>query len=67
MLLVSPTTLVVEQRVGDVELSDLSCLSFGRNLSLTSDDMSDLQRQGIAVDDDNEPDTNKIPDELSQR
>ena len=53
MLLVSPTTLVVEQRVGDVELSDLSCLSFGRNLSLTSDDMSDLQRQGIAVDDDN--------------
>ena len=33
----------------------------GRNLNLTSADMDDLRRQGIAVDDDNEPSPENVP------
>ena len=44
-----------------VEISDLLCLVSGHNLNLTSEDMADLRRQGIAVNDDNEPATENIP------
>ena len=49
------TPLVVEQRIGSVEFSGLPCLALGRNSNLTSNYMADIQRQGISLDDDNEP------------
>ena len=53
---------MVEQRVGGFEFSDLPCLALGRNLNLASNDMADIRRQGITVDDGNEPDIKNIPD-----
>ena len=61
---VSPTPLVVEQRVGGAEFLDLPCLDSGINLNLTSDDMACLRRQGIAVDYDSDPYPENIPDEF---
>ena len=55
------TPLVVEQRIGSVEFSGLPCLALGRNSNLTSNYMADIQRQGISLDDDNEPDPDNIP------
>ena len=57
---------MVEYRVGGVDFSNLLCLDSGRNLNLTSNDMSDLRRQCIAVDDDNEPYPEKISYEVPQ-
>ena len=61
VLPVSELPLLVEQRVGGAEILDLPCLASGRNLKLTSDDMADLQRQGIAIDDNNDPAPENIP------
>ena len=55
MLSVLPAPLVVQHRVCGVEFSDLPCLNSGQNSNLTSNDVADLWRQGISVDDDNEP------------
>ena len=44
-----------------VEILDLPCLASGNNLNLTSDDMDDLRRQGIDVDDYNYPAPENIP------
>ena len=57
MTSVSLTPLVVEQKVGAVEFSDLPCLASGRNLNLTSDDMAYIRRRSISVDDGNNPAT----------
>ena len=62
----SPTPLVVEQRFGGVEFSYLPCLASGKNSNLTSNDMTDVRRQGFAVDDDNGPAPENIPDEVPQ-
>ena len=51
---------MVEQRLGGVEISDLPCLASGQNSNFTSDDMADLRRQGIAVDDNSDP----VPEKL---
>ena len=40
-----------------MEILDLPCLDSGHNLNPASEDMDDLRRQGISVDDDNEPAT----------
>ena len=61
MLPVSQIYLAVKHRVGDVEFLDLPILASGENLNLTANDMADLRYQGIAVDDDNDPDTENIP------
>ena len=61
VLPVSELPFLVEQRVCDVEISDLPCLASGHNSNLTSEDMDDIQRQGIAVDDDNDPVRENIP------
>ena len=61
MLPVSELPLLVEQRVCGVEISDLPCLASGHNSNLTSEDMADLWRQGISVDDNNDPYPGKIP------
>ena len=37
------------------EISDLQCLALGINLNLTSDDMDDIWRQGIDVNNGNDP------------
>ena len=64
--------LLLEQRVGGDEISGLPCLDSGRNSNLTSDDMDDIRRQEIAVDDDNNsdlkniPNPKNIPDEVPQ-
>ena len=52
--------MLAEQRVCGVEISDLSCLVSGHNPNLTSEDMADIQKQGIAVDDNNNPDPENI-------
>ena len=39
---------------------DLPCLASGNNLNLTSEDMADLRRQGIYVDNNNNPDPKTI-------
>ena len=52
--------LLLEQKVCGVEISGLPCLASGHNSNLASEDMADIRRQGIAVDDDNEPDTKNI-------
>ena len=60
------TTLVVEQRVGGIELLDLPCLALGGNLNISYNYMADLWRQVITVYDYNKPPPNKIPGELPQ-
>ena len=57
---------MVEQRVCGVEFSDLPRLDSRQKLNLTSDDMDDLQRQGIDVDDKNGPSPENIPYEVTQ-
>ena len=52
--------MLVEQRVCGAEILDLLCLALGHNLNLTSDDMADILRQGIAFDDGNDPSTENI-------
>ena len=66
MLSVSELPLLVEQRVSGGEFSDVLCLDSGMNLDLASDDMTDLWRQGIAVNDDNYPVPENITDEVPQ-
>ena len=44
-----------------VGILDLPCLASGHNSNLTSEDMSDIRRQGIAVDGDNGPTPKNIP------
>ena len=61
VLLVSELPLLVEQRVCGVKISDLPCLASGYNLNLNYEDMADLQRQGIDVDNNNDPDSENIP------
>ena len=61
MLPVSELPLLEEQRVGGAEISDLPCLASGRNLNLTSDDMADIQHQGIDFDKDIDPKPKKHP------
>ena len=61
MLTISKLPFLVEQRVCGVEILDLPCLASGKNPNLTSDDMADLRRQGIAVNDNNNPDPKTIP------
>ena len=53
----SPTPLVVEQRVGGVEFSDLTYLAAGKKSNLTYDVMAYLRRQDIAAYDNNNPST----------
>ena len=53
MLPVSELTLLVEQRVCGVEILDLPCMASGNNSDLTSEDMAYIQRQGIAVNNNN--------------
>ena len=48
--------------MGGVEISDLPCLASGENSNLTSGDMDDIRRQGIAVYDNNGPYPENIPD-----
>ena len=60
MLPVSELPLLVEQKVCCVEISDLPYLASGHNLNLTFEEMADIWRQGISVDDDNEPAPGKI-------
>ena len=55
---------MTEQRVGGVEFSGLPYLVSWRNSNLTSGDMAYLQRQGISVDDDNEPYRKNIKNEV---
>ena len=57
--------LLVEQRVGGVEIWDLPCLASERNSNLTSDDMADIRSQGIDVNVDNCLSPRK-PDEVPQ-
>ena len=64
MLTVSELNLLVEKRVVGVEISGLPCLASGRSSRLTSDYIADLRRQGIAVDDKNDPTPLKILDEV---
>ena len=66
VLTVSELPLLVEQRVGGVEFLGLPCLSSGGKSNLTSDDMADIQRQGIAVDAGNNPAPKNNPDEVPQ-
>ena len=49
------------KRVCGVEISDLPCLASGRNSNLISNDMADIWRQGIYVEDENDPDPQKNP------
>ena len=44
-----------------VQILDLPCLSSGHNLNLTYEDMADLWRQGIAVNDENDPAPKTFP------
>ena len=39
-----------------VEISDLPYLALGNNSNIASEDMADIQRQGVAFDDDNKTD-----------
>ena len=57
---------MVEQRVCGVEFSDLTRLDSRQKLNHTSNDMDDLQQQGIDVDDDNGPSPENIPYEVPQ-
>ena len=44
-----------------VEISDLPCLASRHNLNLTSEDMADIQRQGISVEEYDDPSPKNIP------
>ena len=55
MLPVSELPLLIEQRVGGVEISDLPCLASGNNSNLTSENVAGLWHQGIAVYNNNDP------------
>ena len=66
MLPVSQTPSAVEHRVGGADFSDFPSLASGQNLNFTSDNMTDLRHQGIADDDDNDPDTENIPYQVPQ-
>ena len=55
MLPVSELPLLVEKRVVCVKISDLLCLASGHNSNLASENMADLQCQGISVDGKNYP------------
>ena len=57
---------MVEHRVGGVDFPYLPCLASGQNLTLTSYDMSDLWRQGVNVDDENNLSPKTITDEVLQ-
>ena len=61
MLPVSELPLLVEKMVCGVEISDLTCLASGNNLNLASEEMADLRRQYIAVDDNNYSSPENIP------
>ena len=52
---VSDLPLLVEQRVCGVEISDLPCLVSGHNSNPIYEDMADLRRQGMSVNDNNDP------------
>ena len=66
MLSLFQTTLVVKQRNGGVSFSDLPCLASGKNLKPTSNKLEDIRRQGITVDNENNPDLQNIIDEAPQ-
>ena len=61
MLPVSELPLLVKQRVCCVEILSLPFLASGRNENIISDDMADLQLQGIVYDGNNDPAPKKIP------
>ena len=61
MLSVLELPLFIEERVCGVEISDLLCLASGNNSNLTSEDMGNLLRNGIAADGDNDPAPQNIP------
>ena len=61
MLPVSELPFLVEQRVCGAEISHLPCLASGHNSNLTSEDMDNLRRQGISVNDDIDPDPENMP------
>ena len=67
VLPVSELTLLVEKMVWGVEISDSPCLASGHNSNLTSENMTDLWCQGIAVDGDNElaPENIPVPGKIS--
>ena len=44
-----------------VENSDSPCLASGHNLNLIYEELADIWRQGIAVEDNNDPAPEKIP------
>ena len=44
-----------------IEIFDLTCLDSGHTSNLTYEDIHDLQGQGIAVNDDNNPELENIP------
>ena len=48
--------MLVEQRVWGVEFLGLPFLDSGHNSKLTSEENSDLRRQGVAVDDNDDSD-----------
>ena len=61
MLSVSELNVLLEQSVCGVEIFNSLCLASGRTSNITSDDMADHRRQGIAVDDDNNTVPQNIP------
>ena len=54
-------SLFVGQMVRGVEISDLRCSASGNNSNLASEDIADIRRQGISVDNDNGPFPKNIP------
>ena len=66
MLSVSPIPLVVEYRFVVVQFLDLPCLDLGIDSNLTSKDMGDIRLQGVSIDDENDPDMEKIPYKVPQ-
>ena len=44
---------------------DLPCQAQGKKLNLPSDDTADIRSQGIAVDNENDPDPENIIDEVT--
>ena len=49
-------------RLDGAEANDMPSLLSGRTTNLLSEDMAELRRQGIAIDDDNDPAPENIPD-----
>ena len=58
---VSELLLLVEQRVCGVEISGLPYLDSGNNFNFTSEYMADIQEQGIAVYNNNDPSPQNFP------